>query len=378
MFHKKELIPARKYCELLAVLRQKQQQRQQERSTTTTEDTTTTTVATARGADLSQSFSNSMCSRAAIVTPSKTPNKRILDEFGSTAKDNRKPPAKTTSKLKNKTEAEDAEMGEKNPVIRIVDDDDDDEGSSERKPTPVTNAKTDTATIAAVASLPRSPIVAPLNKRTREEQPCENGPGKRKVRQRIQESSERAIPSARNAGADTENESPQPSAEVEQPRQLDRAWRANDHTAREVTLSESQIKYLKIVKKKSDEKEKSSGTKTAPWALLKVFYSADHEKCWTKEELMKEAEQYFGAKLEKEHHLLDSPTFGAWSSNKTLKKHELIERRNGGSKGDRFWLTEQGCLFCDKLFATPEVITSSFQKKKSTSSPITNFFQMRR
>ena len=148
---------------------------------------------------------------------------------------------------------------------------------------------------------------------------------------------------------------------------------SNNHLEPAVTLSEDQEKYLKTMKSKAELKEKKTpGKKTASWSLLKALYSSDKDTL-TKSELKEAAEPYYGEKLEvEEHHLLHSAPFGAWSSIKTLERHELVERGKHGGKGDSFWLTANGRVFCADLFV--ELVATVQPTKPTTQTTINSFF----
>jgi hypothetical protein len=107
----------------------------------------------------------------------------------------------------------------------------------------------------------------------------------------------------------------------------------------------AQSKYLtRMIKHKDD------GKITAPWCMLKVLFELkddDMSDALSKEELMKQAQQYYVNPYEKRHALLTGPLFGAWSSvPKTLEsKHLLVERKKRGKGSFAFQLTKQDWVF---------------------------------
>jgi hypothetical protein len=132
--------------------------------------------------------------------------------------------------------------------------------------------------------------------------------------------------------------------------------------------------------------------RSSSWSLLKALYDNNNDNdiisstthddddvddddvvqlFITKEELMKLAEVVYGKPMETTHTGLNSPGFGAWSSIKTLEKHNLVIRtRKKKSRKDLFGLTKEGICFCKQLFSSS---SSGTNNTKHSSSSISSF-----
>ena len=144
----------------------------------------------------------------------------------------------------------------------------------------------------------------------------------------------------------------------------------------QVKLSEDQKKYFSLQMK---QEQKPDGSKSAPWCLLKALHECETEngrEMMSKSQLISNAEMHYGRPMEPAVQMENSITqgFGAWSSVKTLEKHQLVERNNGQQA--MFHLTPQGKCFCDKLFnsssATAAAAIARMPSNSSVGSPNAN------